>query len=184
MARYAATSRFEQEVAKPRGIHVRYLVMGSGSYLYMDERRQMFEDDTYLTAAHSDDWQDTIVNLDDFSTVWEEGADRFNNWPWGLNDLWPYPTQVGAEQIRNQFGSRDVHYLVGEHDLSPSFTFCQERVQGRDTLAKTLLYYRHLEQFYGASLRHRLHVVPDVGHRGRGEMLSDQGLAALFGPTT
>lgn len=186
MARYAAASRFEQEVATPRDIHVRYLVMGSGSYLYMGERRQVFEDDTYLTAAHSDDWRDTIVNLEDFSTVCDEGAERFNDWPWGLNDLWPYPAQVGAEQIRNQFGSRDVHYLVGERDpnLSASFTFCQERVQGRDTLAKTLLYYRHLEQLYEADLRHTLHVVPNVGHSGRGEMTSPQGLAALFGPVT
>lgn len=191
MGCYAATSRFEQEAATPRGIHVRYLVMGSGSYLYMDDRRLAFEGDTYLTAAHSDDWRDTVVDLEDFSTVCAEDPDKFNDWPWGLtipmgngNPLWPYPTQVGAERIRSQFGSRDVHYVVGELDLLPSFTNCPERVQGQDTLAKTLLYYRHLEQFYGPDLRHHLHVIPNVGHSGRGEMMSSQGLAALFGPIT
>ncbi|MDL2124602.1 MAG: hypothetical protein LWX51_16340 [Deltaproteobacteria bacterium] len=184
MSRYAATSRFEQEVATPRGIHVRYLVMGSGSYLYMDDRRLTFEDDTYLTAAHSDDWRDTIVNLEDFSSVCDVDVGKFNDWPWGLSDLWPYPAQVGKNQIQNQFGARDVHYIVGELDLSASFTECPERVQGQDTLAKTLLYFRHLEQFYESDLQHHLHVVPDVGHSGRREMMASQGLAAIFGPIT
>ena len=96
----------------------------------------------------------------------------------------PYPARVGAAQIRSQFASRDVHYIIGEGDLLASFTNCPERVQGQDTLAKTLLYYRHLEQFYGSALRHRLHVLPNVGHSGLGEMTSPLGLGAIFGPVT
>lgn len=191
MSRYAAVSRFEQEIANPRGIHVRYLVMGSGSYLYMDDRRLAFAGDAYLNAAHSDDWRNTLVDLTDFSTVCSEDPASFDHWPWGLVlptldgiPRYPYPDRVGAAQIRSQFGSRDVHYLVGEEDLSTSFTQCPERVQGQDTLAKTLLYYRHLEQFYGSALRHRLHVLPNVGHSGLGEMTSPQGLGAIFGPVT
>ncbi|WP_373498885.1 DUF6623 family protein [Desulfococcus sp.] len=189
MSGYAAASRFEQEAAAPRGIHVRYLVMGSGSYLYMDEGRLAFEDDTYLSAAHNDGWRDTILDLTDFSTVCSEDPAGFNDWPWGLtmptingNPKYPYPARVGAAKIRSQFGSRDVHYIIGEGDLLASFTNCPERVQGQDTLAKTLLYYRHLEQFYGSDLKHHLHVLANVGHNGLKEMTSSRGLAAIFGP--
>ncbi len=189
MSCYAAASRFEQEIATPRGIHMRYLVMGSGSYLYMNDTRYAFSDNTYLTAAQNEDWRDTVVTLQDFSTVCDETPERFKDWPWGLNvpmvggtPSFPYAAQVGSDQIRAQFGSRDVHYVVGENDLSASYTDCQERVQGQDTLAKTLLYYHHLEQFYGAGLEHHLHVLAGVGHSGLGEMTSAAGLAALFGP--
>jgi hypothetical protein len=190
MGCYSAASRFEQEVATPRGIHVRYLVMGSGSYVYMDDIRYTFTDDTtYLTAAYNDDWRRTIATLYDFGTVCTETPVTFNDWPLGLNmtfrdgkPVMPYPIEIGAEQIRNQFGSRDVHYLVGEGDVDlPSFEG-PERVQGKDTLAKTLLYFWHLEQHYGADLKHHLHVIPDVGHSGLGEMTSPIGLDVIFGP--
>lgn len=189
MSCYSAASRFEQEVATPRGIHVRYLVMGSGSYVYMDDIRYTFTNDTYLTAAHNDNWRHTIATLYDFGTVCTENPAPFNDWPLGLNmpvrdgkPVWPYPTEIGAEQIQNQFGSRDVHYLIGESDLLPSFEECPERVQGKDTLAKTLLYFWHLEQHYGADLNHHLHVIPDVGHSGFEEMTSPIGLDVIFGP--
>lgn len=185
ISRYAAVSRFEQEVATPRGIHVRYVVMGSGSYLYIDDSRLAFDGETY--PDHSSNWRDMIVDLEDFSTVCDELAGEYNDWPNGLSDLWPYPAQAGKTLIQNQFVSRDVHYMVGEKDDSESYKECPERVQGQDTLTKTLLYYRHLEQFCAErelDLRHQLHVVPGVGHSGRDIMTSSIGLAALFGPIT
>lgn len=189
MSAYSAASRFEQEVATPRGIHVRYLVMGSGSYVYMDDVRYTFTDDTYLTAADNDDWRGTVATLYDFGTVCTENPAAFNDWPWGLSmpvrdgtPVYPYPTMVGATQIQNQFGARDVHYLIGEGDLLESYEQCPERVQGQDTLAKTLLYFWHLEQYYGtAHLNHHLHVIPDIGHSGLREMTSPIGLAVIFG---
>jgi hypothetical protein len=202
MSCYSTASRFENEVAVPRGIHVRYLVMGSGSYVYMNDRRLTFENHSYPATEEvneagetiltlKDNWRDTVVTLYDFGTVCSENPGEFNDWPHGLNmpirldgnPVWPYSTRVGAEQIRSQFGARDVHYVIGIGDDLPSFEDCPERVQGQDTLTKTLLYYRHLEQFYGSDdLRHQLHVLPNIGHSGLQEMTSLQGLAAIFGP--
>lgn len=180
LARYAAASPFEDRVARPRGIHVRYVVMGSGSYLYMDGNRLTFSDDTYKNAAHNENWRDSITELIDFESVCSVDADYYNNWPWGLDDLYNYPNQLGAARIREQFGRRDVIYLVGEEDSSTSYPKCPERVQGPDTLAKTLLYYSHLEQYYGAELRHRVRVVAGVSHWGLGTMNSPEGVEEIF----
>jgi hypothetical protein len=182
MARYAAVSRFEPRVATPRGVAVRYAVMGSGSYLYMNAARQKFIDDSYLSAATSAVWRDRIVSVVDHTPICKLDAAEIDHWPHGLTDLWEYPARVGVDLIRAQFGIRDVRYLVGELDLSPSFVECPERMQGPDTLAKTLLYFTHLEQFYGPALAHRLSVVPGVRHSGYAEMVSAAGSAALFGP--
>lgn len=180
LARYAAASTVEDRIARPRGVHIRYVVMGSGSYLYMDENRLTFTNESYREAAHNDNWRNAITPLTDFSTVCSENAADANTWPWGLDDLWNYPAQVGKTQIKDQFGERDVIYLVGEEDLSESFTACPERVQGPDTLAKTLLYYRHLEQVYGAALQHRVRVVAGIGHWGLGTMNSPEGIEEIF----
>jgi pimeloyl-ACP methyl ester carboxylesterase len=180
LARYAAASPAEDWAARPRGIHVRYVVMGSGSYLYVNEQRQTFVDDTYKSAAHNDDWRQAIVSLVDYDSICSVDADKVNHWPNGLNALWNYPGQFGADRIRAQFGRRDVIYLVGENDLFESFKDCPERVQGPDTLAKTLLYYRHLEQHYGSDLKHRMRVVAGVGHWGLGTMTSPEGIEEIF----
>jgi pimeloyl-ACP methyl ester carboxylesterase len=185
MSCYAATSRFEQEVASPRGIHVRYVVSGSGRYLYMNDSRYAFEDDTYLGAADPNvNWRDTIVDLArvDFSSVCDEDPEKFNDWPLGLSNLDPntYPAQVGETTIYNQFGTRDVHYLVGSKDLSKSYPECPERVQGQNTLAKALLYHWHLEQL-GWNDCHHLHIVPNAWHSGKLNMCSDLGSRAIFG---
>jgi hypothetical protein len=182
IARYAAVNQFEPRVATPRGVAVRYVVMGSGSYLYMNEHRLTFVDDSYLAAATSSTWQSRVVSLVDFYSVCKVDAAAIDYWPNGLSELTIYPARVGRAAIREQFGTRDVRYLVGEHDLSPSYPECPERVQGPNTLAKMLLYYTHLQQFYGAELHHRLSVIPGVGHSGHDAMVSPDGVAALFGP--
>jgi pimeloyl-ACP methyl ester carboxylesterase len=180
LARYAAASPVEDRFARPRGIHMRYVVMGSGSYLYMDDKRYAFIDEAYKQALLHENWRVKITSLSNFSSVCSEKADQFNHWPNGLDSLWNYPNQFGAERIRAQFGKRDVIYLVGENDLSGSFPECPERVQGPDTLAKTLLYFHHLEQYYGSDLSHRLRVVANVGHWGLGTMTSPEGIEEIF----
>ncbi len=182
LARYAAVNPVEDRIAKPRGIHVRYMVLGSGSYLYMDNSRYRFTNDSYKQVLVNDNWLDAIDTLpvDEFVTVCTEGPEIFDNWPYGLNELWNYPNQFGAERIREQFGRRDVVYIVGEEDYSESFTFCQERVQGPDTLAKTLLYYHHIKTLYGTDVPHRLRVVAGVEHSGHDEMTSPEGLEEIF----
>lgn len=182
MSRYAATNAVEDRIAKPRGIHMRYLVMGAGSFLYMDSDRYRFANDSYKQAAVNEDWRSAIEPLPQtqFNTICSTDSDRFDNWPNGLNSLTNYPNQLGRDRIRDQFGKRDVIYVVGENDLSTSFTECPERVQGPDTLAKTLLYKHHIETFYGGSAPHRLCVVAGVDHDGHDEMTSPEGLAEIF----
>jgi hypothetical protein len=182
LARYAAINRFESEIAAPRGVAVRFVVMGSGSYLYVDGRRWVFTSDSYKASSLTDGWRSGVAELTDYGSVCSVDADEVDHWPWGLSDLSasPYAASVGADTIRKQFGARDVHYLVGHTDDSESFLECPERVQGPDTLAKTLLFFYHLERVYRGTLKHRLKVVPNVGHNGGQLMKSPSGLATLF----
>ncbi len=180
--RYAAASTFEDRIARPRGVHVRYIAMGSGSYIYMDDKRWKLTSNVYLNAASSDAWQNEVVQVQDVDDICNDDSSGYNEWPWGLQSLWNYPGQIGAARIREQYKSRDVIYLVGEKDTSESFDFCAEYIQGPNTLAKTLLYFYHLQETYGAGLRHRLRVVKNVDHNGKETMTSPEGLEEIFRP--
>ena len=179
--RYAAASPFEDRVARPRGVHVRYIVMGSGSYVYMNNQRWQFTSEAYLNAASSGAWRNDVVPVQDIEDICDDPS-GYNNWPWGLQSLWNYPYQLRAARIHEQYKSRDVIYLVGEEDLSESYDFCAEYSQGPNTLAKTLLYFYHLQDTYGAALQHRMRVVKDVTHNGKDTMTSPEGLEEIFRP--
>jgi hypothetical protein len=166
--RYAATSRFEQEVAERRGIKVRYVVMNAGSYLYFNGKRAAAGETSAFEVP--------------------EGCEDYDDWPYGLADLdraacpWTYAKRIGVRTIQEQYPGRDVVYLNGERDTreeeSPK---CRDALQGRHRLEKGEIYFNYLKHFYGDRLRHRRHVVAGVGHSGYGTMTSAYGLEALFG---
>lgn len=178
--RYAAASPLEERVLKPRGVHIRYITSGSGAYLYLDGRRWKLTGDKYKDVLTDPTWVDEIEELEDMNIC--AGYEDYNLWPNGLQGLWNYPGQVGAERIKAQYGGRDVVYMVGETDLTGEEAPCPEIIQGNNTLARTLLYYHHLRQVYGSGPRHRIVVVPGVGHWGLGTMNSPEGRQEIFAP--
>jgi predicted esterase len=161
VARYAATSPFEDEVANRRGIQVRYVAMSSGSYLYLDEKRAVAGTTNSFAAP--------------------TGCPGYDDWPWGLENLPDYPARLGARRIRDQFRDRDVIYMQGALDTDPHTDDCEVELQGGNTVEKGEIYFNYLQDHYGAAVHQRL-VVAGVGHSGRGLMTSADGLAVLFGP--
>jgi hypothetical protein len=169
--RYAATSRFEQEVAAPRRIHMRYVVMNPGSYLYFNGERAVPGETGVFEVP--------------------DGCEGYDDWPYGLADLghagggWAYPKRVGARAIRDQYPGRDVIYLIGALDTEVERDpHCKDALQGRHRLEKSEIYFNYLQHYFGSALQHERHVVTGVGHSGHGTMTSAEGLAALFGPVT
>ena len=169
--RYAASSRFEQEVAIPRGIHMRYVAMNSGSYLYFHEERAVPGETNVFEVP--------------------EDCEGYNDWPYGVADLdlaacpWTYAKRVGASAMRDQYPGRDVIYLNGALDTAvESDPNCKDALQGRHTLERGEIYFNYLLHRFRTALQHERHVVAGVGHTGFGTMTSTEGLAALFGPVT
>ncbi len=169
--RYAATSRFEQDVATPRGIHMRYVVMNPGGYLYFNEDRAKpnttneFEEPTDCSGY--DNWPLGLANLDN------------------LGDVLAYPKRVGAQAIREQYPGRDVIYLNGADDNEQNMVQnCEDALQGDGRLEKGEIYFSYLQHYFGDALQHKRYVVAGVGHSGLKTMISNEGLEALFGPVT
>lgn len=169
--RYAATSCFEQNVAAPRDIHMRYVVMNPGSYLYFNgERAAPGTTNTFQVPA---------------------GCAGYDNWPHGLADLasptcpWTYAKLVGVTAITLQYPGRDVTYLNGALDTAvESSPACKDSLQGLHRLQKGEIYFNYLQHYFGSLLRHTRFVIPGVGHNGRATMTSASGLATIFGPVT
>ena len=131
---YAASSRFEQEVATPRGIHMRYVVMNPGSYLYFN-------------GARAVPGQTNVF-------VVPEDCGGYNDWPYGLADLdhagcsWAYAKRVGARAIREQYPSRNVIYLNGALDTKvEEAPHCEDALQGRHSIEKDEIYFNYLQHY-------------------------------------
>ena len=168
--RYAATSRFEDEIAVPRHIHMRYVSMSAGSYLYLNgERAVSGTTNSFAVPA---------------------GCADYDDWPFGLANLddcpYSYPKRMGRQTIRDQYPGRDVIYLQGALDIDPEpeddDVECAVIWQGNNHMERGEIYFNYLRYYYRARLRHARYVVPGVGHSGLGLMMSSRGQSVIFGP--
>lgn len=170
--RYAAGSRFEFDIARPRGIEVRYLVMAPSTCVYFTPERPAGADGDFCTPVRTP-------------------AD-FNTWGYGLDGLFPYHRRCGvtAEWIRAHYGQRRVLYLVGELDTDPTDPSLAKTVSamlmGRNRLERARAYIRYLQRLYGEAIAatQRFESVPNAGHSGRQLMTSRPGLEFIFARDT
>lgn len=186
IARYAAINTFEDRYAKDRGVHIRYIPMNAGTYLYLTDRRWEFTSNSYETTAAIDtSWTRDVTEINNPSS----GCDSYNQWPWGLEGL-SGSRRDGQDddEIIRQFARRDVVYMVGEDDTSEDGyseeSDCYARRQGENHLAVALLNYYGLQQVYGSDIveMHKLVVVPGEGHNGHAMMTSAEGIEEIFKP--
>jgi hypothetical protein len=183
IGRYAAINTFEEQYAKDRGVHIRYMPMNAGTYLYLTDRRWRFISDDYKTTATLDtSWTSDVTEVSNPGS----GCGNYNDWPWGLQGLSGSRIDYQEiDQIIDKFARRDVVYMVGENDTSSGgYSDCWINRQGDNRLAVALLNYYGLQQVYGSSITdmHKLVVVPGIGHNGRAMMTSPRGLDAIFEP--
>lgn len=188
IARYASINTFEDRYAKDRGVHVRYVPMNPGSYLYFTDKRWEFTSNSYqTTAATNNSWINDVVQTSNPGN----GCSRYNHWPTGLVDLSGSRADYQShDEIMDKFVNRDVGYMVGGNDISCGgstdcgFPDCETLRQGDTHLAVGLLNYYGLQDVYGSEIteRQRLVVVPGVRHNGAGMMSSSEGLEEIFRP--
>ncbi len=162
--RYAASTQVE-----PEGVRVKYVVANPSSYLYLDGKR--------VVKGTLDKFE-----IPDAETI--EACSRYNEWRYGLDDLFDYPARVGADGIRDQYKDRDVVYLLGSEDNDRNYSSlakgCRAMLQGSQRLERGTIYFNYLEDFYGART-HRKVIVEGVEHSNGDMFNSPEGREELFG---
>lgn len=156
----------------PSDVTVRYVSANPATYVYFDDRRRV------------------PGELDLFAPLTGEAlaaCPTYNDYKWGLDNLNVYMSIVGVATIRAQYGQREVVHLVGELDLDPDPVFhCEAEWQGAQHVERAVIYWNYLQEYYGPTLltRHRIGVVPGVGHDSYAVFTSTLGMACLFDHTS
>ena len=148
--RYAVAGRFKGAQSGIAGLHLRYLVMSPSSYLYFGPERDPDGDGVFAVPA--------------------SGCPGYNDWGYGLANLWSYPAGTGLAVMREQYPKRFVFYLVGEEDNNPDdpsmATDCFSNLQGPHRLARAETYFLHLLETFGDGILdyQAMEIVPGAGH--------------------
>ncbi len=165
--RYSAASPVTDILWNKYGIHVRFIVANPSSYLYLDNER-------------------AIAGTVNQFAVPSTTCSTYNNWRYGLDKLYSYPNQFGADSIRNMMKRREVVYLLGELDTDETSSSldqsCQAELQGSYRLERGTIYFNYLKHYYGesiTSLQYR-DTVPGAGHNNRDMFTSSIGRYWLF----
>lgn len=165
--RFSASSRIADVLCREYGVGMKFIVSNPGSYVYMDakRRRSGTEDEFRLPTAN---------------------CDGYNEWRYGLEDLFSYPSMAGADSIRSMMARREIVYLLGELDNDPNTSSldvsCAGRLQGLHRLNRGSIYYNHLIDHFGSDISQKqsIDTVPNVGHDNFGIYNSEKGLLHLF----
>ncbi|MEL7123384.1 MAG: T9SS type A sorting domain-containing protein [Bacteroidota bacterium] len=165
--RMAATSPITDLLCSTYQISVRFIVANPSSYVYMDNNRKVGNSTTQFAIPST-------------------SCNDYNEWKYGLEDLFTYPRRAGVDSIRNMFERRRVTYLLGENDNNPNSssldTDCEANLQGAHRLERGTVFYNYLQFYYGNTIttNHTLSTVPNVGHSNFDMYNSSEGVAALF----
>lgn len=152
--RYAAASPIADIVAEHYSIAMKYIVMNPSSYVYLNEER----------------WIQNDVNEFNFKVPNDSNCASYNEWPYGLEDLYNYPSQFGLDSIRNMFAKRKIHFALGELDSSTTSSSlansCSAQLLGRHRLERGSIYFQHLLNTYGEEIRNTktIDTIIGVGH--------------------
>lgn len=174
MNRYAMTSDFEDRLARPRGIHVRYVVAQPSTH-------------TYLTPERVDPAARTRRDFRVPPAAEVAACSNYDEYGSGLQGLegWSYLAAVGAERMREQYRMRDVVYFHGIEDSDPQDSQlargCGAMMQGGHRLERGITYFNYVNHLYGeGNHNHRISFVARVGHDNGGMWASDEGLLHIF----
>ena len=165
--RFAATSPMITILGNHYNIRIKVLVANPSSYVYLDNRRVK------------------SGTIDQFESPGNT-CTGYNDWGYGLDELYTYPARLGIDSIISMYGKREVAYILGELDNDPSSSTldvsCEAMLQGRYRLERGTIYFNHLLDLYGDKLldSQTIDTVPGVGHNSLGMYTSAIGLCHLF----
>jgi len=169
--RMAATSPMPDILCRGLDINTRYVVANPSSYVYLDDNRKASGSTTEFRLPST-------------------SCSTYNEWKYGLEELYTYGDRIGADSIRNMYRRRVVTYLLGEEDNNPNSSSldlsCEARQQGSHRLERGQIYYNYLKFYYGEEIAstHHLITVPGAAHSNFDMYNSPQGIFELFERTS
>lgn len=165
--RLAASSPMADRLCHSFDVITQYIVANPSSYAYMDGQRA------------------EAGTTDQFS-VPSTSCAEYNEWKYGLEDLFTYPGLLGVDSIRSKNKRRIVSYLLGEEDNNPNSSSldvsCEALLQGAHRYERGEIFFNYLQHYYGNTISstHEFLSVPNVGHNSFQTYSSVQGNYALF----
>jgi hypothetical protein len=165
--RYAACSTQNLQAAA-RKIHTRYVVGSPSSYLYFNPER----------PSTNSPGQYYVPSL--------ETHTNYNDWGYGLTNLYSYPAVSGASVITNLYRQKFVVYCVGTLDDDPNDssldTSDAAELQGSQRLQRATNYFAYLRHFYGSNILQfqAFCLVSNIAHDAHGVLISNQGIKSVF----
>lgn len=96
----------------------------------------------------------------------------YNDYRYGLNELNVFMEDVGVDQLRENYSSRNTISLIGERDTEDNFmldTSCSAMLHGENRYKRAIQFYDHVVQELGEPVqdRHRLLIVPTLDMKQR-----------------
>ena len=167
--RYAAFNRQEPKMR----VRVRYVPANPSSYVYLDEVR--------LSQGGVCTPQGECKG--EFAPYWDAGnCTAYNHYRYGLEKLEGYAAGMNPEQVRRQFASRDVTYLVGELDTrtdDPTLDkSCPAQAQGPNRRERGTAFWNYIKRRYQAP--HRFDIATGCGHAAVCVFAGPAGVRAVF----
>jgi hypothetical protein len=165
--RYLASSVYMDDLCSKHKISLKFLVANPSSFLYMNNKR-------FISGT-----------MDKFE-VPNTTCVGYNDWRYGLDNMFTYPAAAGKDAIVKIFKRRNVVYLTGQLDNDPNGsnlgTSCEDRLQGSHRLERALIYFNHLKDVYGQEIltTQSQELIPNVGHDHFKMFISDKSLFHLF----
>jgi len=163
--RYAACSPTFEKM----GIKIRCIVANPSSYLYFNNER--------VQSGTTNKFE-----------VPKTKCKTYNDYKFGLDNLYSYPQNTGKEKIIEQFGKREVICLLGNKDTDREDdnldTSCEAMLQGKNRLERGKIYFNYLNYFYGSEKmkNKKLFVIENVGHQSSKIFNSEMGTYYLLEP--
>ena len=165
--RYSATTPIIETLCDQFEVSTKFIVANPSSYLYLDKKRR--------DSATVNQFSIPLTTCNDY-----------NDWKYGLDNLYTYPSNVGTNFIRDIFKKRQVVYLLGGNDNNPASSSldvsCEAMLQGDHRLERGTIYYNYLIDYYGNSILnyHTIDIITGVGHSNSDMYTSTTGLYHLF----
>ncbi|MCP3871826.1 MAG: hypothetical protein GY699_01515 [Desulfobacteraceae bacterium] len=154
--RYAAGNNLH-ELFEKRGVSIKYVVANPSSYLYLDRTRYQFGLDGTVQKIVKEKL---------------EGCPRYNNYKYGLDNLFGYSETLSSKIIRKRLLNRPILFLLGTADTKQGWSLdksCEVEVQGNNRYERGQLYKYHLNGYLPEERKfnHIWIEIPDVGHNAR-----------------
>lgn len=169
--RYLAANRMH-EVLENEGIEVRYIVGAPSSYLYFCENRFISRDP---------------IRFGPVKKTGDSDCEEFNTYRFGLDRMNPYMAVISPEKLAVNYASRRVDYIVGADDDARASVHlmngCGAMLQGSHRRDRMEIYMAYLPFRFGGNVleRHRMYIIPGVGHSTRPVFDNPIGEELLFG---